>query len=288
METLISQAREYMKNDSINYLVYHSPCMDGNGCVVAALLKNPKIELIPFVHGKDNCILLNEGNNVLFVDCVPTLEDLKYLESGHNRVMILDHHYGNALDLKERKEGCFFDLNKSGTELAWEYFHDTPIPELLKLIGRRDVWDFSLSRTRSVGYALMKRNHKILELMDLVKRGEEAIQMLDKEGLEIENEIKEGCETMEVEHKTWRDKHKYVMAETYTKTYLYISECAEYLYKKYPDVDFVVVYYKTADGKFKLSFRTDKSVDVSSIAKNYGGNGHLRAAGAIVEDLFLM
>ena len=46
----------------------------------------------------------------------------------------------------------------------------------------------------------------------------------------------------------------------------------------------MVVWYQQADGMFRVSLYTDRNdVDVSEIAKAYGGGGHKKAAGFRVD-----
>lgn len=45
-------------------------------------------------------------------------------------------------------------------------------------------------------------------------------------------------------------------------------------------VDVAVLIYENADGTYKVSMRTNGTVDVSAICVKHGGGGHVRAAGA--------
>ena len=47
-------------------------------------------------------------------------------------------------------------------------------------------------------------------------------------------------------------------------------------------VHVAMLLYEKEDGDFKVSLRSDEYVDVSAIAKEFGGGGHIRAAGCTV------
>ena len=38
-----------------------------------------------------------------------------------------------------------------------------------------------------------------------------------------------------------------------------------------------------ADGKYKISMRSKNSVDVAAVARSFGGGGHRKAAGCVLE-----
>jgi phosphoesterase RecJ-like protein len=49
------------------------------------------------------------------------------------------------------------------------------------------------------------------------------------------------------------------------------------------DVEVAVFLYQTGDGTYKVSMRSVRKVDVAAIALQYGGGGHVRAAGCSME-----
>lgn len=62
-----------------------------------------------------------------------------------------------------------------------------------------------------------------------------------------------------------------------------ISDTADILYRNLP-IDYVISYFFTSTGDISLSFRSGATseVDVSLIAKSYGGGGHRNASGAMI------
>lgn len=284
---LISEARNYVSPDQVTTVAFHSPCLDGAAAAVATTLYNPDVELIRFVHGTDPAAPfqhLKSSAVLLFVDCAPPLATLVDLRARLTKVMVLDHHIGNQRDLSV--EGCFFHMEASGAEMSWAYFHDKPIPELLKIIGERDLWNFSNPATRPVGLALMDMKIDVDDLKSMTEGGADGVQSLVSAGESVQKKITSKCASLTVGFGRWSDKYDYAISKM--DGYEFLSECAEFIYTTHPQADFVVVYYIQSDGRYKLSFRTDKDgVDCSVIAKTFGGNGHAKAAGATVNELTL-
>src|SRR5262249_9269774 len=48
------------------------------------------------------------------------------------------------------------------------------------------------------------------------------------------------------------------------------------------DVELGVLFIEQLDGRIKVSFRSRERVDASKLAEEFGGGGHVRAAGATV------
>jgi uncharacterized protein len=72
----------------------------------------------------------------------------------------------------------------------------------------------------------------------------------------------------------------------FVNTTCHWSEVGHFLLTKF-DTDLAVSYHITKDNKAALSLRS-KRIDVSEIARRFGGGGHKNAAGAIVPLTMLM
>jgi hypothetical protein len=211
-------------------------------------------------------------------------------------VLVLDHHLGNQRDL-EGEEGCFFDMKKSGCMLAWEYyFPDLVIPALLVHVGNRDLGDWSNADTRSLGHALMNLPTPLSvdQVYDIIRKPpsaqEEILQEWISRGRELEAKLEECKSRLLPERRTivYRGL-PYVAYYVLVQGHQFVNELAEHVYTKMcPDADLVILYSPTGESatRWKLYFRTNKDhVDVSLLAKEVGGNGHAKAAGAVVDKL---
>ena len=73
----------------------------------------------------------------------PFADMLKLKELKGDNFIWIDHHF-TSIDDAVRSGQTFKGTQitgKSGCELTWEYFTDEPMPDIVKMIGRYDVWD---------------------------------------------------------------------------------------------------------------------------------------------------
>lgn len=55
-----------------------------------------------------------------------------------NRFILLDHHKSQMMELQNLRPFTFFDMNRSGATLAWNFFHPTqPIPSFINYIEEK-------------------------------------------------------------------------------------------------------------------------------------------------------
>jgi oligoribonuclease NrnB/cAMP/cGMP phosphodiesterase (DHH superfamily) len=80
------------------------------------------------------------------------------------KVVVLDHHKSAQKDL-DGVEFAQFDMNRSGAQMAWDYFHpNEPRPVHIEHIGDRDLWKFEKADTKAYSIAAMS---KIKQFTDL-------------------------------------------------------------------------------------------------------------------------
>jgi oligoribonuclease NrnB/cAMP/cGMP phosphodiesterase (DHH superfamily) len=276
-----------MLPEKVEYVVYHDPCLDGLAAALCAFRFSEQIKFIPHNHsnpqGSESAVLGLQRSNILYVDCVPTKRVLHLLRENGNEVQILDHHVGNQRDL-EGEHGCHFDMEHSGCDLAWEFFFPgKDFPFLLWCIAERDLGRFDDPTVRYVGHALMDMSRRTIEdLNGWLEKGLDGVRELMQKGKELEDTLDELKRTLVINPVTLPDlEYKVVAARL--DGYKFINEICQHMYTVHPEVDLVLVYYELENGDLKVSFRTNKDgVDLSVIAKMYGGNGHAKAAGATV------
>lgn len=277
-------AREYLDPTDVTVIIHHAPCLDGLAAAAVCPYDVINIGFNPNYHKVDthpDILNLDEGQSIVFFDCAPhTMEELLDLRKKHERVMIVDHHIGNTR-IFGNTEGCFFDMDKAGCVLAWNYFKDDDIPELLVHIGDRDVGKFN-ETNRLIGYSLFDMKIESVSSMRSLVLHDKAVEALVSGGRMIIEKI-ERLKRDTVVSFGQLSTFSFVCAQM--DSYKFVSELAEFLYTKYDKVDFTILYYYE-NGKWKFSLRTNKDVDVSLIAKEYfNGNGHKRAAGGVLDTI---
>jgi len=154
------------------------------------------------------------------------------------------------------------------------YFEDTIPPKLLRHIEDRDLWRFKLEGTRQIQAALFSYPYDF-KVWDKLMYGDDNLFELRKDGTAIErkhfkdiNELIKACQHV-------------ITLRGYTvpalnAPYFYSSDAGHIMAKGHPFA--LCYYYGKNDIKFSLR-SNDDGVDVSEIAKHYGGGGHHNAAG---------
>lgn len=260
-------------------VIYHGNCQDGFGAAWACWTANPDWEFYPGVHGNPPPDVA--GRIVYLLDFSykrPVLEAMADVAQG---IKIFDHHVSARADLEAafcpgRIEGKF-DMNKSGSTLAWEYFHPTePTPKLLLHIEDRDLWRFKDQDTRDISAALFSYEYNFEEwtyLADLCRR---APEILIGEGRAIERRHNRDVAELV---KALRRRIVIAGVEVWAANipFTHTSDAGHLMCDE--GTPFAACYWDTAEGRvFSLRSR-DGGSDVTEIAKLFGGGGHRNAAG---------
>lgn len=199
----------------------------------------------------------------------------------------LDHHksafdsMGLSTDTAYTSQGAdhvfLLDNERSGARLAWEYFHPgTEVPKLIKAVDDRDRWVFRLPHTREIHAALLLHRPWNFAAWDRFSTATEEL-------------VQDGAVVLEYEHaqmqamgpNTQMVKVPYagelVPVHALNSSVLH-SELGNRLARA-AQTGIGMVYTIDAEGMVAVSLRSIAAVDVSNIAKAFGGGGHKNAAG---------
>lgn len=136
-------------NDPAPLVLYHGhKCPDGFAAALAAwLYYDGKAEFVGLDHGDIKSVddLPNlHGRAVYILDFSFAEPIMRDIETRAAKLVMLDHHLSAAEKLSGFVCRCgvvHFDMKKSGSRLAWEFFHPTqPVPDLVRLVEDRDIW----------------------------------------------------------------------------------------------------------------------------------------------------
>ena len=267
----------------INCVIYHKACSDGFAAAYAAwrLLGN-RAEYIAAAHGEEAPSV--RGKHVVCLDFAYPNAITKQLIAEAASFLVIDHHKSTMVDLVDVPQ-AHFDMTKSGAMLAWEFFHpgEEP-PKFIRYVQDRDLWQWKLPYSKefsasfdmvpfeferfdefcsdSVFDAAVRQgghvlSHKRAAVLQMASRG-------------AKRRLK-GFDAMVVNASHW------------------IDEVGNYLSR---DAELGVVWYYNHNKKMSfVSLRSnDENVDVSEIAKCFGGGGHRGAAAfrweGDIEDVF--
>jgi len=253
--------------------IYHGNCADGFGAawVVRRALRE-SVEFHAGVYQTQPPPV--EGRNVLMVDFSYKRPVLLEMAKVANTVCIIDHHKTAAEDLIDLPGNVLtvFDMEHSGAMLTWlHYFKDEEPPPLLRHIEDRDLWRFALPGTREIQANVFSYPYDFAVWDRLMNTNPE---ILREEGAAIERKHFKDIDELitVVTRRMVIGGHNVPVANLpYTLT----SDAGHKLAKGEP---FACCYWDTPDGRI-FSLRSNGGLDVSAIAKKYGGGGHKDASG---------
>lgn len=256
--------------------IYHGGCDDGFGAAYAVwkalgdavefhagVYQNPP----PDVTGRAVAIVDFSYKRPVMLDII---------EKAHT-VLVLDHHKSAEADLaglNSPKASVIFDMNRSGAGMTWDHFlPNWPRPALIDYIEDRDLWRKALPGVDEFTAAL--RSYP----QDFVVWDRFDVPALIAEGAAIQRYYRTLVESAKG-HAYRRDIGGHSVPVVNASLFM-ASELAGELAAGEP---FAAVY---SEGEthviYSLRSRAPDGIDVSEIAKQFGGGGHKHAAGFHVE-----
>jgi len=274
-------------------VLYHASCADGFTAAWAAWLVfgDTGADYKSMQYGKGPPELIKETGDAMMYENIYVLDfsfpasDLKALtHHAQGNVILIDHHKTAQADLAplmkdpHPKIVLFFDMDKSGAMLAWEHFHPgIDPPMLVQYVQDRDLWTWKLPGTApameylsTLPFSFEKWEDIDLQLTDdrdwVINQGEAMLRYRDAH---VERVTK---------------KPGFCRLEGYLVPCINAPQWQSEIGAKLSlDHPFAVMWFMNYEGGFIYSLRSNKDypkhVDVSAIAKIYGGGGHKHAAG---------
>lgn len=287
---MIDSVRQKVKKVIV---IYHGNCADGFGA--AWVLRKAFAELPLYKVGPN----AEPWANAEFyagvyqtpppdvTDCMVYIVDFSYkrdvilsMLEKCTRMVIIDHHISAITDLDSivhPKLQTYFDVEHSGAMLAWLYFFGSPEPPvLITRIEDRDLWRFKFSDTREIQANLFSYPYDFDVWDQLMYESEVSLHGMQKEGAAIERKhFKDIKELLKVgQRRAIIAGYDVPIANV---PYTLSSDAGHIMDENEP---FAACYMDTPEGRiFSLRSRAGKGIDVSEIAKKYGGGGHKNAAG---------
>lgn len=289
-------------------IIYHDNCHDGITALWAARQKLPDAEAYAGKYDEPPDLDRLQGRDLVFVDFCFKREVMIKLRKCSRSILVLDHHKTAMQDMLSGGESLIdltkwsgpltweqhktnvqqdyfknvhssiymlFDMERSGAGLAWDMLVGGLRPKLIDYVEDRDLWRFALLNSREVHAACGSYPLDLITRSDLMTRG---IDLLASEGRAI----------LRYHDKLVWSAAKHALTERIggidvpsiaCPTIEIISDLGHMLAQGRP---FAATWVERPDGKRQYSLRsTEGGVDVSEIAKLYGGGGHKNAAGFV-------
>lgn len=277
-EGLREKIREELRTRNVPLVIYHGGCMDGFTAAWVASQYLPESELRGMAYTDeppdDEDV---RDRRVYIVDFSFKRDVCERIHEKARRLTILDHHKTAEAELQGLPYADF-DMEQSGAGMTWDYFaNGYPRPWLVDYVEDRDLWRFKLPDSKEVNAGIATTPMTL-----------EAWDGLHRQGLDRTREIGRGALAFESMCADKAAKEARVIRfEGYdvpfvNTQYQLASVTAGKLAE---DAPFAVAWFQKGDGKIQYSLRSrgEDAVDVSEIAKRWGGGGHRNAAGFTVD-----
>lgn len=311
---------------------YHTNCPDGQTSAWVYKQKMKELNLnmehvifVPIEAGKYPIDIDIANKKILMIDVCPKRDEIVTITSKCEYLYILDHHESGKRDvenLDEIKNLCvIFDMDRSGCQIAWDYFfpytikslrksknndfywYQNPIendcnylslfknmshrPWFVDITGDRDLWKFEYRYTKPISAYLHFYEYYNNEIkMDSLLYSNED---------EIYNQFTSGINLLNIEKKEIDDivsqsvlANFDVLGISYKVhfvmcKYTLCSDVGNILSKK--DCDFAVMSrYNFNTDEWVFSCRGNNKVNLSILCREFGGGGHFNAAGFSIKN----
>lgn len=257
-------------------VLYHKGCSDGFGGAWAAWKRlGYRASYLPVEHQEPPPEGLR-GKKIYLIDFCYSSEITKRLIADNKQVTVLDHH-STAAEAIQLTTDYRYDPTHSGAVLAWQYFHPgKPVPLLLRYVEDNDFWRFKLPQAKELAAFLLLGEFDFSQWNVFVRNFEKA--RTRKKYVEI------GAVILRYDDYTvlrliedCAQKVNFAGYETLAvNSPVLESVIGHALAVKLPPLGIV---WRQKRSKIQVSLRSDGSVDVAAIARQFGGGGHPSAAG---------
>lgn len=290
-------------------VLFHRNCPDGWASAFACYKTfGETAQYLPVSYGQPIPSIPVE-HTVYIVDFSYAEDQLKTLlfERIHHRkgdtpqVIVLDHHASAQRDLAslaaQQLPGLviFFDLEESGASLTWKYLHtggwdprhdpeveglEYSMPTFYKYVRDRDLWRWQLrdSKAISLAYWALDKNWLNIELFVQDLDDTEGYHRIVTEGTAMQRYA--DALVKEQAARAFSGIIGGYLVPIVNTTTLF-SEVGDYLCTVQPEIPFCAYFFLRDDHKAQWGLRGRGKVDLSVIAKQFGGGGHANAAGFV-------
>lgn len=273
----------------MDLILYHGHCPDGWCAAYIASKRYPEAQLIPLDHGATIPPPIVKDLDVLMVDfSLRTREENDALANAARSFRIFDHHK-SAQEVLEGAGYATFDMTRSGAGLTWDYLFDTGNettdmifsrrlrPWYVNYVEDRDLWNWKLPFSKQVC--------AYLGTLEFTKEAWDELEHLDIDDVKfhgagalahINHYVREAVKQSQTAQGPQGSIFEGYKIAVLNVPYLNCSEVGNELAKTH---DVSLTWFERQNGIIQFSLRSIGDMDVSAIAKQYGGGGHKNAAG---------
>lgn len=258
-------------------VIYHAHCHDGFSGAWAAYKKlGNKADYIGAANQEPPPAGL-KNKTIYFIDLIYPADIFKKIVADNKKVIAIDHHLSAADHIKIAHE-YVFDLKNSGAFLAWKYFHpQKPMPFLIELVDDDDLWKFKIPKQRELAIAIADKKFNFPTWNRLAHEFENETlrnKYIEKGALLLKFKQQQIAEL--VDFNSYLVEFAGHEALAVNAPHFFTSELGHQLALKQPPFGIV---WSHLGRKIRVSLRGNGKIDVSKICQQYGGGGHVNAAG---------
>ena len=265
-------------------VIYHGrSCPDGFAAALAAwLFYAGKAEFLGLDHGDiktmdDLPALAGRAVYILDFSFAPAI--MHAIEERAAKLVMLDHHKSAADKLSGFSCRCgvvHFDMKKSGSRLAWEFFQrERALPDLVRFIEDRDIWVWQYPESAGFLAALdmepmvFERWNEIAQFDDApLQKYLERGRAMDEKFHKLAADIAEGAQALSFNGVTG------LMVNAPGPFH---SAVGETLCKR--SGTFALLWNVDKSGAIKVGLRSEPGFDCIPLAESMHGGGHAQACG---------
>lgn len=313
------------QNIKYDCAIYHKNCFDGFTSLVIFMNtyhKSDKITIIPDMPSAKVAPPNIDGKNVIIMDVAYDVDIIQDISNRTKKMTFIDHHISNEdrfkyLKLKPNDE-MVYDASKCGATLTWEHFNKKKAPLFVKYVQDNDTGTWKMKFTLDfiagleVEYKPLPSLKNIFDLWPKLFNKKEVTRLIKKGTTYNEYKthlLEQNSRRYSIEgfpSKKLMDSFDYFkennIKEGQYKVVVYNGNgcpSTSLLGKMFSEkivCDFAFLWtYRIDKGEYIVSLRnTEDGIDLSRIAKLFGGGGHEHASAFSfkksdfdVSDLFL-
>lgn len=287
-------------------VIYHGGCRDGWAAAAIAhrYFKGHAVFHAGY-YGQLPPLEIVYGSAVYILDFSYPLAELRQLALAASKLVILDHHKTAQADLEwlqhptpEQFEvwmtemEVIFDMERSGAGIAWDYFFERhtpryqPRPWWVDYVEDRDLWRWALRDSKLINAylgALPFEFHGWAEGVGVSP--EHAVTMGRAIELKVHQYVAEVAKNVRFGNLYGAPGVDFAPSPVFDEAVPIVnapqcdvSELLDFLMDA-EDQTIAVAWWQRADGLYQYGLRSRGDLDVSAVARRFGGGGHKNAAG---------
>ena len=271
---------------------YHKSDLDGHCSGALIKLKNPECEMI----GVDYADYVRDfkvqmGETVYVVDFRFPMDEMVWL-SAFAKLHWIDHHKSSIEEARDigflASGGQLLVIGQAACELVWEYLcPDEKPPVPVWLLGRYDVWDHEDERVMPFQWGMRNFPDTLPDQMvfwaDVIRSPTYFTEIINTGRTLLKYQQVQDAKY--AKGMAYEAEFEGVRAIIMNKAYAN-SKAFDAVYD--PEKHDIMVFFAIKPGQYKYTLFCDKpDIDVSEIAKRYGGGGHRGAAGFFSDKILI-